>query len=294
MTRQTPPPFADMQDLRNRLARLATDAPPMLAQLALWLVNRPEELAFCTVRALAAASGSNANTVVRLARALGFAGYEPLRATVQQLLRHGAGGYAARAQALAGRGERDLLAEQRLTAHDNIDRLFTPGTESQLRACAAAALQARAVHCIAVRSSYALSHYFSYVGGMAFANIRPAPAQPGFILDSMAASGPEDIVIAATYAHYSSEVLRGVAVARERGARVVALTDSYTAPVAEDAWQVYLLPMDGPQLLPSLAAAFLLVEALLAEMTAQAPEAEARIRDFEDRMLAVGGYMAAR
>ncbi|ADZ69531.1 MurR/RpiR family transcriptional regulator [Polymorphum gilvum] len=280
-----------MPALRQCLAGLATDAPPQLAKLAHWLIDRPEEIAFNSVRMLAALADCNANTVVRLARTLGHTGYDPLRAAVQEMLRTPPSGYAARAAALATRGAADVFAEMKSAAHANIDLLFTPELSAGLSECIDALLNARQVHCIGVRSCFAVAHYFTYVGAMAFPNIRPAPGQPGQILDTLSACTPDDVVIAVSYEDYSLEVVRGCQIARESGARVLALTDSYASPIAEGAWQVIRLPMAGPHLLPSLVTAFHLVELLLAELSARDPKTEARVRDFEARLLHYGGYV---
>lgn len=120
----------------------------------------------------------------------------------------------------------------------------------------------------------------------------PVPSGPGAILDQISGTGPEDIVVAITCEHYSAEVVRACQVARERGARVLALTDAPTSPIATGAWKVILLPMVGPQLIPSLTGAFLVVEMMLAAMAAKSDRAAERIAGFEKRVARIGGYFA--
>ncbi len=60
-----------LQNLHNRLRALLDDGAPQVAALAGWLIERPQEIAFKSVRALATDAGVNSNTVVRLAKALG-------------------------------------------------------------------------------------------------------------------------------------------------------------------------------------------------------------------------------
>ncbi len=61
-------------ELRDRLAALASEGAPQVAALSAWVLEHPQEVAFKSVRALAQASGVNSNTVVRLAQTLGFDG----------------------------------------------------------------------------------------------------------------------------------------------------------------------------------------------------------------------------
>lgn len=269
-------PFHDLAGLCRALERLSVEGSPQVAGLAGWLAARPEELAFESVRGLAGRADANANTVIRLVRALGFSSYELARHAVQDALREAAGlsqGPAPRA---------------RITTPLPAD--FAPALAPDLKACAELLLGARQVLALGVRSCFALAHFFSYAGAMAFGHIQPAPAQPGLILDQLSAVTPEDAVIVISYAHYSTEVLRGAAIARARGAQLVAITDRPDAPVAEGARHVFAMPMAGRDRLPRLAPPMLLLERLLSEMMALDAEAPGRLAAFEQRLLKAGGY----
>lgn len=287
---QTVPPDT-LEKLTAALAELAATAPPKLAELAARLSRRPEEIAFHSVRTLAEQADSNAGAVVRLASALGYRGYEPLRQAVRDMMRDGANGYAARAARLSERNGRPLSHELHAATRTNLDALFTPGLDHKIAECAEAILSARTVHCVGVRSCYSLAHYLAYVGAIGFPQFRPMAVQPGGMIDALSDCTPEDVVLAFTYADYSVELIHACEVARGGGARIVALVDSEAAPIVEGAWQVIRLPMEGPQLLPSLASALQVVELLLAELSARDPETEARVRAFERRLLRAGGYV---
>lgn len=287
------PPFADRASLAEALRRLATTGTPQVRALAGWLADRPEELAFHSVRMLAGRAQTNANTVIRLAHALGFAGHDACRSAAQQALRGARLDYGARVGALAGRDGTELMAELHRAAHDSVDAVFVPAAAAEVARCVPVILGARRVHCLGVRACFGLASYFTYVGSLAHANVLPAPAQPGLIMDSLSDCGPEDVVIAITFAHYAAEVVRGVAVARGQGARIIAITDSLSAPVAQEAWAVLRPPMLGPHVMPSLAGAFLTIETLLALMAAQDGQAQDRVHRFEDRLLQLGAYVPA-
>ncbi len=283
--------FADSDDLVARLRQLAETGTPQVGALALWLSDRPEELAFHSVRTLAARAGANANTVIRLARALGFSGFEPCRAAAQQAMRARALTYGPRVGALAGRAGADLHSELRAAARDTVEVVFAPALTASLMECLPLIRRARRVHCIGVRACFGLASYFTYVGALAHANIMPTPTQPGLIMDSLTDCGAGDVVIAITFAHYSAEVVRAAAVARAQGAQVIAITDSHGAPIARGASVVLRPPMLGPHVMPSMAGAFLLIETLLAHLAAQDDKAQDRVRRFEERLLRLGAYV---
>lgn len=281
-----------LQTLRDRLAALGTEGSPRLGALASWLAERPEELAFQSVRGLADLAGANPNTVVRLAHSMGYASYDEARSVMQQALRRRQLGYADRAKALSDVTSDRLAEDLHSSARANVDEVFDPSLRDEIIACVQPLLAARQVHCIGVRMGFSLAHYFTYRGRMAHANIQPVPAQPGLVLDAMSEIGPQDIVVAITFAHYSSEVLRAAEAAREQGARVLAVTDSYSSPLATGAWRVLCPPMHGPNLMFPMSGVMLLLELLLEAMAAAEPAAASRVASFESRLLSVGAYRA--
>ena len=140
--------------------------------------------------------------------------------------------------------------------------------------------------------SNATAHYFSYVGAMAFSNFVKAPAEPGAIMDQLAKADENDILIAISFSYYSSEVVRATEIARAKRTKVIAITDSYRSPLAIDAAHVIEFPLEGPQYMPSLSAAFMTVELILAALASHAPDASQNIADFEEQILNYGGYVA--
>ncbi|MBW0157581.1 MurR/RpiR family transcriptional regulator [Sedimentimonas flavescens] len=280
------------EKLQSALRDLAQTAPPKLGAFALWLLEHWNDIAFNSIRGLAQKAGVDANLVTRTSRELGYEGYDALRADVQRLLQRGGATYGGRARALRNLPDADIFTQVLSASGDNLQRLSSPTLLETANDCIAPLLEARHVYSVGVRSCYSIAHYLSYVGGLTFDNFVPAPAAPGAILDQVSQSTPEDVVVAITYAHYSAEVVRACQIARECGARVLALTDAQTSPIALGAWKVICLPMSGPQLMPSLNSAFLTVELILAAMAARSDGAADRVARFEERIARFGGYMA--
>ena len=66
-------------ELLDRLADAYNDLTPQVRQAARHMLDRPEQVAVLSMRQLAEAAGVKPNTLVRLARAVGFDGYDDLR-----------------------------------------------------------------------------------------------------------------------------------------------------------------------------------------------------------------------
>lgn len=282
-----------LETIRARLDGLSRTGSAGLRGFAAWLADQPEELAFHSVRGLAELAGTDPNIVVRCVKAAGFSGYSDARRTVQNALRQTDQAYGQRADALQGIGHHSLFQAIATAARDNTRKVFSSPLDAAMDEIVPHLLGARRVHCIGVRTAYALAHYFTYRGGIAHANIVPAPAQPGLILDSLIDAGPEDVVIVISFAHYSAEVLRAARVARARGARVLAITDRRDSPLVADSWRCLRAPVEGPNVMYSIVGALLIVETLLELMSARDPLARARIERFEQGLLDVGAYARA-
>jgi DNA-binding MurR/RpiR family transcriptional regulator len=281
---------ATLEELRQGLHRVATTGASRVAGLATWLADRPQEIAFNSVRGLAERSGANANTVVRLAHAMGYAGYEPLRNAFQDALRQSPETYGSRAGQLQQQDSGAVLEQIRAAGHQNLEALFSPENQRAIEQAAQLMLAARRIHIIGVRSCYAVADYLGYTARMAFDNVAPRAATPGDIRDRIADAGPKDVVLSITFPHYSVETVLAHELALDRGARTVAITDSLRSPIARGADVVLRVEMQGPQPLPSMAANFALAEALVASMVVRSEDAQRNIARFEQRLLESGAY----
>ncbi len=279
-----------MEALQVQLKGVARAGAPALRAFAAWLADRPQELAFHSVRGLAQLADVDPNTVVRTVKAAGFPGYAAARTAAQRALRAPQSRYGMRLNALQRIAPDSLLQTLFEAASRNLDNVFSPTMRAQMERIALALVAARRVQCIGVRMSFALAHYFTYRGGIAHPNVVPTPAQPGLILDSLIDVTPDDIVMVIAFAHYSSETVRAARVARSRGARVLALTDRHDSPLAEGAWEVLCAPVEGPNVMFTIIGAMLIIECLLESMVAGDADAEGRIKAFERALLDVGAY----
>ena len=126
---------------------------------------------------------------------------------------------------------------------------------------------------------------------MAFDNFARVPSKPGGIMDQLAACGPDDIVVVNSYHHYAAEVVWACHIAKDRGARILAMTDSPAALNALQSWKTIILPMAGPQVLPSLTSAFQVAEMMLVAMACQSKDATKNVESFETAIQSYDGYM---
>src|SRR5262245_12880569 len=99
--------------IKSRYAAMS----PQLRKGARFLLERPEEVATASMRAVAGHAGVTPVTLVRLARALGFAGWQELRRPFVDRLKPLAAPYSARAEDLVKRRSPPALLHESFAAY---------------------------------------------------------------------------------------------------------------------------------------------------------------------------------
>ncbi len=270
--------------------------PPALQAAARHIIDHPREVGVESMRSLAVRTSVHPNAFVRLARQLGFEGYDEMRERFRDfVVADGLGGFRDRARWLqemaAKGGSAAILGEMAAAVADNVERGFQNQDLKALERACDRILKARTVYVLGLGSAYNLAHQFWYVARMAFGHIVPIPRHGSQPIDDLAQVDRKDLLVALTFQPYRSETLGGVRLAKRRGARVIGITDSAASPLAREADQVLICPTHTPQFFQSQAAVTALLETLIALLVARAgEEAQARIEAFHAERLAAGNY----
>ncbi|SDD17915.1 MurR/RpiR family transcriptional regulator [Belnapia rosea] len=267
--------------LADRLRAALPALPPQLAAAGRHVSERPFDAATRSMRALAAEAGASPATFTRLAQALGFAGWDELRAAAIEEQRRPAP-YSSRA------GDGGLAAIQAAEAA-NIAALATL-PEAALQAAAAMLDAAPRIHVAGFRSCRAVATLLHYQLRL----FRPETVLVGdaaLDLDLGAMQRGEALVLTG-FAPYSRAALTTQAAARAAGLRLVVLADSPAAPVAAGAEHLLVFATATPAFFPSLTAALALAQALAAAVFALGGEAaRARLRESEARLATLSAYL---
>jgi DNA-binding MurR/RpiR family transcriptional regulator len=95
--------------------------------------------------------------------------------------------------------------------------------------------QARLVHVLGLRRSYAVAAYLTYALGRVGRPSVQITGQGGAITEQARAVGPSDLLIAVSFPPYAADTLKVCEQVRAAGARRLAITDGVLSPVARDA-----------------------------------------------------------
>jgi DNA-binding MurR/RpiR family transcriptional regulator len=266
-----PPPdaaFAE-SEVGRRLVALLNGSSPANRTVADFLLRNPVRVSAMGIEDLAAATAVSTASLSRFARTAGFRGYGELRSALAETL-----------QAILQPVEklRDTFDRPRPGASPHMD-----GLEATLAAVrmAAEGLAPDTIEAVVARLQGAPTVYVMGFGLSAHAagllTLGLQPFCPGLI-NVVEFGGTEvaagrlmnvargDMLVVISMPRYARDAVQLTHYARDRGAGVVAITDSPASPLARLADHLLLAPSRHPVLSSSLAAAVLVVEALVTGM----------------------------
>lgn len=279
----------------DRLASEWGDLTPEAQKAARYVLENPRDVGVSTVREIAEAAQVKPNTIVRMARQVGFDGYEDFRQPFRDAIRRGEVSFPERAewlQSIAAKGEMGgLLADMVEAALRNIEETFARTDDAALRSAAEAIWAARRVYVLGVGVNNANAQNFVYLASTGMVEFHAIPRPGAAAADELAWADGRDVLIAMTCHPFRTEVVEAVESAREQGLTIVSLSDSPVSPIIRAAHHPFVIAADTPQFFPSSVAAIALLETLLSFVIACAsPEIVQRVETFHARRRQLGLY----
>ncbi|MGI6855992.1 MurR/RpiR family transcriptional regulator [Mesorhizobium sp. 1B3] len=242
------------------------DMSKQLQAAARYILDNPREVALLSMREQARRGEVQPATMTRLAKHLGFAGYEDVRQLYADYLRGEDSGFAPRVDAQAQnqrlKGDQALAAEILRGAGIHVVALAdSAGLESLVEA-ARHIERARRVYCLGLRSSYPVAWHLHYMLALAGGNATMLESAGGIGPDVLSSAASQDVLVAVSVMPYTRQTVEIVDYAQSLGVRIVAITDSPVAPLAQLAAAAVVVPTESPSFLHTMAPAFMVAEIL--------------------------------
>ncbi|MEO0634111.1 MAG: MurR/RpiR family transcriptional regulator [Pseudomonadota bacterium] len=269
---------------------------PEAQKAARYVLENPNDVGVSTVREIAEAANVKPNTFVRMARQVGFEGYEDFRAPFREAIRNGAVSFPDRARWLQDiRKSGDLgglYADMVEGAIRNLEDTFAGIDADALKDAAEAIWAARQVFTLGVGVNNANARSFTYLASTGMVQFHAIPRPGSTPADDLAWADRRDVLIAMSMHPYRREVIEAIEVAREQGVTIIGLSDSPASPVLLAADHGFVVAVDTPQFFPSSASTVALLETMLSFVIAVASdEIVDRVEKFHHRRHQLGIYM---
>lgn len=279
----------------TRLSDEFGDLTPEAQKAAKYVLDNPRDVGVSTVREIAEAAQVKPNTVVRMARQVGFEGYDDFREPFREAIRQGQMTFPDRARFLQDIGKSgqmgELYADMIQSALRNIEDTFAGIPTDALTAAAKAIWTCRNVFVLGVGVNNANARNFTYLASTGMVQFQAIPRAGSVATDDLAWSDHRDVLIAITCSPYRREVIEAVEVAREQRVQIVGITDSAASPLYRAADHGFVVAADTPQFFPSSVSTIALLETLLSFVIAQSSdEIVERVEAFHARRHRIGLY----
>lgn len=269
---------------------------PEAQKAARYVLENPNDVGVSTVREIAEAANVKPNTFVRMARQVGFEGYEDFRAPFREAIRRGAVSFPDRARWLQDIRKSDdlggLYADMVDGAIRNLEETFSSIDAEALKSAAEAIWASRQVFTLGVGVNNANARNFTYLASTGMVQFHAIPRPGSTPTDDLAWADNCDVLIAMSMRPYRTEVVAAIEVAREQGMTIIGLSDSPASPIIRAADHGFVVAVDTPQFFPSSVSTIALLETLLSFVIAVASEEIVeRVEKFHDRRHQLGIYV---
>ena len=252
--------------------------------IAEYIKEHYDRAAYMTASRLGSVVEVSESTVVRFANALGFEGYPEMQRALQELART----HLTAAQRMGVADDlmdrKTVLDKVLLGDADKIRHTLEELDRSAFEAAVAKISAARNIYIIGSRSAASLAGFLTFNFRLMFDNVHHVEVSSGSeMFEQILTIGPEDVMIAISFPRYSNRTVRAAQYAHNRGADVVALTDSDQSPLATCANQVLTARSDMASFVDSLVAPLSIINAMVAAISmTRHDEVSARLRRLEE------------
>ena len=236
-------------------------------RIAEYILQNADKAAFLTAKKLGQIVEVSESTVVRFAAELGYEGYPGMQRALQELVR----GRLTSVQRIRASQEQisglDMISEVMQRDMNSIHAAIERIDRREFQRVVDMLLHAERIYILGVRSSSFLAGYLNFYLHLIFKNvIFVQNSAAGEIYEQLVHIGPGDVLVGISFPRYSIMAVNAVQYAHERGADVVAITDSTISPLCQWSSAALLVRSDMISFVDSMAAPLSLLNALIAEL----------------------------
>lgn len=256
----------DLKDSKQLISNIQAQYPRFSKGqklIAQYILENYDKVAFMTACKLGETVGVSESTVVRFANALGYSGYPKLQDALQELIKNKLTTVQRVDMAKEYSDDSTILKKVLKSDIDNIKDTIESIDEKDFEEAANKLLKARKIYILGMRSSFTIAQYLGFYLDIILDNVHIIRTDMGDAFEQTVKISKDDVLIAISFPRYSKKAYQIVDHAKEKGAHIIALTDSKFAPVASLAENILLVKSNMASFVDSLVPAFSVVNALI-------------------------------
>lgn len=234
-------------------------------KIADYIKNNYEKASFMTAASLGKAVGVSESTVVRFASNIGFDGYPELQKYLQEMVKSHLTS-VQRMDVAASRFEDDNMLDKAFAADIEMIKATREGiSRDAFEKSAQAVNDAKKIYILGIRSSAALASFAAFYFRFLYENVVLIDTSASSeIFEQMFHINSDDVCIAISFPRYSSQTVKALKFAKDRGATIISITDGEMSPIAQLATHLLVAKSSMVSFVDSLVAPLSLINALVA------------------------------
>ena len=234
-------------------------------KIADYIMNNYEKASFMTAASLGKAVGVSESTVVRFASNIGFDGYPELQKYLQEMVKSHLTS-VQRMDVAASRFDGDDMLDKAFAVDIEMIKATREGiSRDAFEKSADAINNAKKIYILGVRSSAALASFAAFYFRFLYENVVLVDTSASSeIFEQMFRIGADDVCIAISFPRYSTQTVKALNFAKDRGATIISITDGEMSPIAQLATHLLVAKSSMVSFVDSLVAPLSLINALVA------------------------------
>ena len=249
-------------DFYSKIREFTIIAKGARRKVVTFLLQKPEEAAFMTIEGLAEVSGVSAGMVSRTVREMGFDGFADMQNQIRQVVRRNISRSARLRRARQeGASFRDTIRWELR----NLARLIKLNSEETVLKAATMLAKAPAVHVLGLRSSFAPAYSLAFGLGQIREGVHLMDLGFGLLAEQAKRLSAGELMVLISFPRYVRESLLMAQEAKTAGCQILAITDSFSSPLAMQADIALLAPFESSSYFNSTIAMYGITNALLVE-----------------------------
>ena len=281
----------DTQEIIRRLNLSGKALSKGHRRIAAFIAEHSDKAAFMTAVLLGQNCGVSESTVVRFATAMGYEGYPELQSALQELVRQRLTA-SERFNIASEIKENDVLRTVLKNDMRNIRLTTEDLSQKDFDRAVDLLLTARRIYVMGLRSAAPLAQFLGHYLRLIFDEVVMVQNAIGEVFDEVERIGAPDVLVGVSFPRYSTRTVECMRIARENGAKVVAVTDGAMSPLSDVADVCLYAHTDMASFVDSLAAPLSLLNALIVALSLRRrEELSAHLKRLESLWNAHGVYL---
>jgi len=230
----------NLNELQAQIRLRYGDLSKRLQQVAHYVLDNANSVAFDTVAVIAKAAEVPPSTLIRFASAFGFSGFNEMKQLFRLQLVEETVSYTDRARLFRAMDAEQHLPETPADILQEFARANTQAMQQLVARTPATDLQkavdlladAESIYIVGLRRSFSIATYLAYALSHLPCRVTLVNGLGGMLNEQLNPLGPKDTLVSISFSPYAAETLTASEKASQVGARQIVITDSQISPLA--------------------------------------------------------------